>query len=144
MAGVVGSGCRKLFSNPRQRGGAGVVGVPARGWPCSQRPCSCSSRNVQRPPAWWQRSSTSAAAAASSSGSSGSSFTMLRPKPKHSAHIEHFILLHIAIYLYPIFSSAILYQGLETDSFKVNDNMGILNLPEGRTAQVAGNPHQRT
>ena len=82
MAGV-GSGCRKLFSNPRQGGRAGVVGVPAGGWPCSHRPCSCSSRNVQRPPAWWQRSSTSAAAAASSSGSSesSSSFTTLRPKP---------------------------------------------------------------
>ena len=108
------------------RGRAGVVGVPAGGWPCSHRPCSCSSssRNIQRPPAWWQRSSTSAAAAASSSGSSesSSSFTTLRPKP-NIPQIWLLGFLNTCIYIYLIFSSYSYYNRLESDLFKVN--MGL-------------------
>ena len=46
-----------------------VGGVPPS--PCSHRPCSCCSRNVQRPPAAvrWHRSSTSAASSNSQSSS---------------------------------------------------------------------------
>ena len=60
-AGVV-YGWRNLFFNSRQEGWRG---------PCSHRPCSCCSRNVQRPPAAVRlhRSSTSAASSNSQSSS---------------------------------------------------------------------------